>query len=163
MLRPGAAYVHTHRRRHRETFIPLGHLPGQRLEADFGHIHVDFPDGRRQIPFLVTAGPTRTLPSFWLSPSSAPRRSSKAWSGPSSSSAAYPRRSGGTTPGPLPRSFFKDANAGSIPATPSWPDTTSSILSSACRLGATRSSTPRDRQGRATPVRHSGAPREGSR
>ena len=47
-------YVHKHRRRHRETFIPLGHLPGQRLEADFGHIHVDFPDGRRQIPFLVT-------------------------------------------------------------------------------------------------------------
>lgn len=43
-----------HRRRHRETFIPLGHLPGQRLEADFGHIHVDFPDGRRLIPFLVT-------------------------------------------------------------------------------------------------------------
>ena len=44
-----------HRRRHRETFIPLGHLPGQRLEADFGHIHVDFPDGRRPVPFLVTA------------------------------------------------------------------------------------------------------------
>ena len=44
-----------HRRRHQETFIPLGHLPGQRLEADFGHIHVDFPDGRRLVPFLVTA------------------------------------------------------------------------------------------------------------
>jgi transposase len=43
-----------HHRRHRETFIPLGHLPGQRLEADFGHIHVDFPDGRRLVPFLVT-------------------------------------------------------------------------------------------------------------
>ena len=41
--------------RHEETFIPLGHLPGQRLEADFGHIHVDFPDGRRLVPFLVTA------------------------------------------------------------------------------------------------------------
>ena len=40
---------------HRETFIPLGHLPGQRLEADFGHIHVDFPEGRRLVPFLVTA------------------------------------------------------------------------------------------------------------
>ena len=39
----------------KETFIPLGHLPGQRLEADFGHIHVDFPDGRRLVPFLVTA------------------------------------------------------------------------------------------------------------
>ncbi len=48
-------YVLTHRRRHQETFIPLGHLPGQRLEADFGHIHVDFPDGRRLVPFLVTA------------------------------------------------------------------------------------------------------------
>jgi len=36
-------YLLEHRRRHRETFIPLGHLPGQRLEADFGHIHVDFP------------------------------------------------------------------------------------------------------------------------
>jgi transposase len=48
-------YLLKNRRRHQETFIPLGHLPGQRLEADFGHIHVDFPDGRRQVSFLVTA------------------------------------------------------------------------------------------------------------
>jgi transposase len=48
-------YVLKHRRRHRETFIPLGHLPGQRLEADFGHIHVDFPEGRKPVPFLVAA------------------------------------------------------------------------------------------------------------
>ena len=47
-------YVLRHRRRHRETFIPLGHQPAQRLEADFGHIHVDFPEGRRLVPFLVT-------------------------------------------------------------------------------------------------------------
>ena len=47
-------YVRQHRRRHQETFIPLGHLPGRRLEADFGHIHVDFPDGRRLVSFLVT-------------------------------------------------------------------------------------------------------------
>jgi transposase len=47
-------HVLKHRRRERETFIPLGHLPGRRLEADFGHIHVDFPDGRRLVPFLVT-------------------------------------------------------------------------------------------------------------
>jgi transposase len=46
-------YLRKHRRRHEETFIPLGHLPGQRLEADFGHIHVDFPEGRRLVPFLV--------------------------------------------------------------------------------------------------------------
>ena len=48
-------YVRKHRPRHQETFIPLGHLPGRRLEADFGHIHVDFPEGRRLVPFLVTA------------------------------------------------------------------------------------------------------------
>jgi len=48
-------YVRKRRPRHKETFIPLGHLPGQRLEADFGHIHVDFPDGPRLVPFLVTA------------------------------------------------------------------------------------------------------------
>jgi transposase len=48
-------YVARHRRDHRETFIPLAHDPGQRLEADFGHIYVDFPDGRRQVPVLVTA------------------------------------------------------------------------------------------------------------
>jgi transposase len=48
-------YLRKHRRRREETFIPLGHLPGQRLEADFGHIHVDFPEGRRLVPFLVTA------------------------------------------------------------------------------------------------------------
>src|SRR3954451_19220933 len=48
-------YVLKHRRRHRETFIPLAHLPGRRMEADFGHIHVDSPDGRRPVPFLVAA------------------------------------------------------------------------------------------------------------
>ena len=48
-------YLLKHRRRDQETFIPLGHLPGRRLEADFGHIHVDFPDGQRLVPFLVTA------------------------------------------------------------------------------------------------------------
>lgn len=47
-------YLLKHRRREQETFIPLGHLPGQRLEADFGHIHVDFPEGRRLVSFLVT-------------------------------------------------------------------------------------------------------------
>jgi transposase len=40
-------------RRH-ETFIPLDHAPGHRLEADFGHIYADFPEGRRQVPVLVT-------------------------------------------------------------------------------------------------------------
>jgi transposase len=47
-------YVAAHRHSSRPTFIPLAHPPGHRLEADFGHIHVDFPDGRRQVPVLVT-------------------------------------------------------------------------------------------------------------
>jgi transposase len=46
-------YVGQHQRERRETFIPLAHDPGQRLEADFGHIHVDFPDGRRLVPVLI--------------------------------------------------------------------------------------------------------------
>ncbi|MFO0806002.1 MAG: IS21 family transposase [Gemmataceae bacterium] len=37
----------------RETFIPLEHRPGVRAESDFGHIHVDFPDGRRLVPVLL--------------------------------------------------------------------------------------------------------------
>ena len=48
-------YVGKHRRDRRETFIPLAHDPGQRLECDFGHIHVDFPDGRRPVPVLIAA------------------------------------------------------------------------------------------------------------
>src|SRR5271156_2347716 len=46
-------YVRSHTRQRRETFIPLDHDPGQRLEADFGHIYVDFPAGRRLVPVLV--------------------------------------------------------------------------------------------------------------
>jgi transposase len=46
-------YVARARRRHRETFLPLVASPGQRAEADFGHIWVDFPDGRRQVPVLL--------------------------------------------------------------------------------------------------------------
>lgn len=46
-------FVRTHRKSTAETFVPLAHPAGQRIEADFGHIHVDFPDGRRLVPFLV--------------------------------------------------------------------------------------------------------------
>src|SRR3954462_10636855 len=48
-------YIQHHRRRRRETFIPLAHDPGQRLDADFAHVYVDLPEGRRQIPVLITA------------------------------------------------------------------------------------------------------------
>jgi|SRR5580692_1630191 transposase len=46
-------YIGSKGRSQRETFIPLDHDPGQRLECDFGHIHVDFPDGRRLVPVLM--------------------------------------------------------------------------------------------------------------
>jgi transposase len=48
-------YIGKQRRQQRATFIPLAHDPGQRLEADFGHIHVDFPSGRRLVPVLIAA------------------------------------------------------------------------------------------------------------
>jgi len=47
-------YVKKLRKSQRETFIPLVHDPGQRLEADFGHIHVDFPNGRKRVAVLLT-------------------------------------------------------------------------------------------------------------
>jgi len=46
-------YIRQQRRRQRETFIPLAHDPGQRLECDFGHIQVDFPAGRRPVAVLL--------------------------------------------------------------------------------------------------------------
>jgi transposase len=46
-------YVGKHRRDRQETFLPLTHPPGRRLEADFGHIYVDFPDGRQQVAVLI--------------------------------------------------------------------------------------------------------------
>ena len=47
-------YVGRTREAARQTFVPLSHEPGHRLEADFGHIYVDYPDGRRQVPVLLT-------------------------------------------------------------------------------------------------------------
>jgi transposase len=46
-------YLQEQRLRQRETFIPLDHPPGHRAEADFGHIYVDFPAGRQQVPVLL--------------------------------------------------------------------------------------------------------------
>jgi len=46
-------YVAKVRQRERETFVPLEHRPGVRLECDFGHIHVDYPQGRRLVSVLV--------------------------------------------------------------------------------------------------------------
>jgi transposase len=46
-------YLQKKRLDRRETFIPLEHRPGARAEADFGHIHIDFPDGRRHVPVLI--------------------------------------------------------------------------------------------------------------
>jgi transposase len=50
---PIQRYLKQYRLDRRETFIPLDHPPGHRAEADFGHIYVDFPEGRRQVPVLI--------------------------------------------------------------------------------------------------------------
>jgi transposase len=46
-------YVAATRGHKRETFLPLSFERGQRAESDFGHIWVDFPEGRRQVPILL--------------------------------------------------------------------------------------------------------------
>jgi transposase len=55
-------YLKQQRRDRRETFIPLDHPPGHRAEADFGHIYVDFPEGRHQVPVLVVTGSYSNCP-----------------------------------------------------------------------------------------------------
>jgi transposase len=62
-------YVSAHRQNSSPTFIPLAHPPGRRLEADFGHIHVDLPDGRRKVPFLVTVWAYSNAPFVIILPS----------------------------------------------------------------------------------------------
>jgi len=62
-------YVSRCRRDHRETFIPLAHDAGQRLEADFGHIYVDYPEGRVQVPVLVHAWGYSNAPFAMAMPS----------------------------------------------------------------------------------------------
>jgi transposase len=46
-------FVKARRRKERETHLLLDHPPSGRVECDFGHIHVDFPDGRRPVPVLL--------------------------------------------------------------------------------------------------------------
>lgn len=46
-------YVKTHRHQQRELHLAISYALGERLECDFGHIQVDFPDGRREVPVLV--------------------------------------------------------------------------------------------------------------
>lgn len=46
-------FMKRHRAKQRETFIPLDHASGRRMEADFGKIYVDFPEGRRQVSVLI--------------------------------------------------------------------------------------------------------------
>jgi transposase len=55
-------YLQQKRVDRRETFIPLEHRPGTRAEADFGHIHVDFPDGRRQVAVLLVTWSYSNVP-----------------------------------------------------------------------------------------------------
>lgn len=49
---PVRRYVASLRQSHRETFMRLEHLPGRRMEFDFGQVQVDFPDGRRRTDVL---------------------------------------------------------------------------------------------------------------
>lgn len=46
-------YVAKRGKKKRETFIPLVHAAGQRVEADFGQIYVDFPEGRQAVSVLI--------------------------------------------------------------------------------------------------------------
>jgi hypothetical protein len=69
------------------------------MEADFGHIHVDFPDGRRPVPFLVAAWAYSNAPFVLALPFERTEGMVAAFE----FFGACPRKSGGTTPKPSPR------------------------------------------------------------
>lgn len=136
-------YVGQHRRDRRETFIPLAHDPGQRLEADFGHIYVDFPGGRKQVPVLITVWSYSNYPFVMAMPTSAPRRSWPAWLRRSTFSDACRTKFGGTIHARSSARFSLAGTGAPMSDTRRSPVTTHSIRCSACRRGATRSRTRR--------------------
>ena len=69
---PVRRYIASLRRSTRETFMRIDHVPGRRMEFDFGQVQVDYPDGRRttdvlsgvwtysNCPFLIALPSQRT-------------------------------------------------------------------------------------------------------
>jgi len=55
-------YMNKRRVGERETFIPLAHDAGSRVECDFGQVWVDFPDGRRLTSVLIVTWSFSHLP-----------------------------------------------------------------------------------------------------
>lgn len=49
---PVRRYVASRRQRSRETFMRIDHVPGRRMEFDFGQVQVDYPEGRRTTDVL---------------------------------------------------------------------------------------------------------------
>jgi transposase len=49
---PVRRYVASLRQSTRETFMRLDHVPGRRMEFDFGQVQVDFPQGRQTVDVL---------------------------------------------------------------------------------------------------------------
>ena len=138
-------YLLKHRRRHQETFIPLGHLPGLRLEVDFGHIHVDFPDGRWQVPFLVNAWAYSSAPFVLALPFERTEAILEGMVAAFEFFGDVPKEVCWDNPRTVATLILPGANASFIGAMPRWPLTPSLTRSAACRLAATSNPTPRGR------------------
>jgi transposase len=132
-------HLQERRRSRRETFIPLGHPPGHRAEADFGHIAVDFPDGRWQVPVLVVTWSYSNCPFAVALPT---ERTEAILHGLAEAFAFFgcvPKERGGTTRGRSPSTCSAGATARCTRGTRPRPRTTPSPPSSACRPRRRRS------------------------
>ena len=81
--------------------------PANGWSADFGHIHVDFPEGRRLVPVLVTAWAYSNYAFALALPTERTEAILAGMVAASRSLAACPARSGGITPRPWSGSIFK--------------------------------------------------------
>ena len=131
-------YVSSHRKRERETHLLLDHPPGCRLECDFGHIQVDFPEGRRQVAVLIAVWSYSHYPFVIGLPN---ERTESILHGTVCALEFFD-----CVPAELwwdirrrwRRRFFAAGTGNSIPITRHWRAITGSRRCSACRLGDKR-------------------------
>lgn len=132
-------YVTRLGRDRRETFIPLAHDPGQRLECDFGHIYVDFPEGRKAVPVFLATWAYSNNPFVMAMPT---ERVEAILCGMVEAFAFFdclPREVWWDNPKTVVTRIFRGRERHRTSVTPRWPAIMRSIRASACPRRATRS------------------------
>ena len=138
-LRPGPPPPEDPAARPARDVHPVGPPAGLRAEADFGHIHVDFPDGRRLVPVLLV---TWSYSNCAFAVAMPTERTEAILHGMVEAFAFFgcvPREVWWDNPPTVAIQLFRGRDRTCTRVMRPWPATTRSTRCSACRPGATRS------------------------